>query len=91
MAPFPPRRASRWQKALRHRYQADVAVAVTGIAGPAGGTDAKPVGLTYVAVADERGHDVRRFVWDADRHGNKVRSAEAALTLMLERLDAPRG
>jgi PncC family amidohydrolase len=75
----------------RHRYQADVAVAVTGIAGPAGGTDAKPVGLTYVAVADERGHDVRRFVWDADRHGNKVRSAEAALTLMLERLDAPRG
>jgi PncC family amidohydrolase len=75
----------------RHRYHADVAVAVTGIAGPTGGTDSKPVGLTYVGVADAGGHDVRRFVWTEDRHGNKVRSAQAALELVLERLDAPRG
>lgn len=75
----------------RHRYGADLAVAVTGIAGPGGGSDAKPVGLTYVGVADSEGHDVRRFVWTGDRHGNKVRSAQAALELVLERLDAPRG
>jgi PncC family amidohydrolase len=72
----------------RKRYNAAVAVAVTGIAGPNGGTAAKPVGLTYVAVADDRGHDVRRHAWTADRHGNKVLSAEAALTLLLERLQA---
>jgi len=30
-------------------------------------------------------------VWDSDRHGNKMRSAHAALTIVLERLDAPRG
>ena len=75
----------------RRRYGADMAVAVTGIAGPAGGTDAKPVGLTYVAVADADGELVRRFVWDSNRHGNKMRSAHAALTIVLERLDAPRG
>jgi nicotinamide-nucleotide amidase len=74
----------------RRRYGADLGVSVTGIAGPGGGSDAKPVGLTYVGVADENGHDVRRFVWGGDRHDNKMRSAEAALTLVLERLDTPR-
>jgi len=64
----------------------DLAVSVTGIAGPGGGTDAKPVGLTYVAVADVDGHDVRRFVWPHDRSGDKRASAEAALLLLLERL-----
>jgi nicotinamide-nucleotide amidase len=73
----------------RLRYKADVAVAVTGIAGPGGGTEAKPVGLTYVGVADENGHDARRFVWSDDRHTNKLRSAEAALALVLERIAAP--
>ncbi len=74
----------------RRRYGADVAVAVTGIAGPVGGSAQKPVGLTYVAVADADGHDVRRHVWSSDRHGNKVRSAEAALTILLDRLGAAR-
>jgi PncC family amidohydrolase len=74
----------------RRRYEADIAVSVTGSAGPAGGTDSKPVGLTYVGVADERGNDVRRFVWDADRHGNKLLSAHAAMALVLERLDTRR-
>lgn len=75
----------------RQRYGASVAVSVTGIAGPGGGSDSKPVGLTYIGVADERGHDVRRHVWNGDRHDNKLRSAQAALELVLERLDAPRG
>ena len=75
----------------RARYGADVAVSVTGMAGPGGGSPSKPVGLTYIAVADEAGHDVRRFVWDGDRHGNKMSSAREALTIVLERLDAPRG
>ena len=71
----------------REHFRTSYAVAVTGIAGPSGGTDAKPVGLTYVAVADERGHDVRRFMWEGDRHANKLSSAGAALELLLERLD----
>lgn len=73
----------------RGRLGVDVAVAVTGVAGPDGGTAAKPVGLTYVAVADSSGDDVRRFVWDSDRTGNKRLSAAAALELLLERIAEP--
>jgi PncC family amidohydrolase len=69
----------------RRRLGVDVAVAVTGIAGPDGGTADKPVGLTYVAVADLDGSDVRRHVWSGDRSGNKRLSAAAALDFLLER------
>lgn len=68
---------------------ADIAVAVTGIAGPDGGSEAKPVGLTYVAVADARGGEVRRFLWAGSREENKRSSAQAALELVLERMASP--
>lgn len=73
----------------RARFGARIAGAVTGIAGPDGGSDAKPVGLTYVAVADEQGVDVRRFVWNGDRGENKRSSAEAVLQLLVERVASP--
>ena len=72
---------------IRRLLRVDVAVSVTGIAGPGGGDDAKPVGLTYIAVADADGADVRRFIWPFDRSGNKRASAAAALTLLLERVE----
>ena len=72
----------------RQRLGVDVAVSVTGVAGPDGGTADKPVGLTYVAVADATGSDVRRHVWTGDRATNKRSSAEAALELVLERLSS---
>lgn len=72
----------------RARFGADVAGAVTGIAGPDGGSAAKPVGLTYVAVADVDGVEVRRFAWSGDRAANKVSSAAALLELLLERVAA---
>lgn len=69
----------------RERFAADLAVAVTGIAGPGGGTAEKPVGLTYIAVADATGGTVRRHVWSGDREANKAASARGALELLLER------
>ncbi len=74
--------------AARDRLRASVGVSVTGIAGPDGGTAEKPVGLTYVGVADDRGVDVRRYHWPGDRASNKRASARAALELLLERLEA---
>lgn len=73
---------------LRTRLKADLAVSVTGISGPGGGTRAKPVGLAYVAVADDLGADVRRFVWTGDRTGNRESGARAALELLIERIFA---
>jgi len=72
----------------RERTGADLAVSVTGIAGPEGGTPQKPVGLTYIAVADEDGATVRRFTWSGNRTENKRQSVGAALELLLERIDA---
>ena len=68
----------------RERFSADLAAAVTGVAGPDGGSDAKPVGLTYVAVAAAQGVDVRRFVWNGDRSANKEASAAAVLEILVE-------
>ena len=72
----------------RERTGADLSVAVTGIAGPDGGSPSKPVGLTYVAVADGSGAVVRRHIWTGDRAENKRRSAAAALEILLERIEA---
>jgi len=71
---------------VRHRLHSDLAVAVTGIAGPGGGSDAKPVGLTYVAVADAAGEVVRRHLWSGNRAANKREAAATAIGLLLERL-----
>jgi PncC family amidohydrolase len=73
----------------RSRLGVDFAVAVTGVAGPDGGTAAKPVGLTYVAVAGPGGVDARRFQWSGDRVTNQYASAEACLELLLDRVLEP--
>lgn len=76
---------------VRERTGCDVAVAVTGVAGPDGGSAAKPVGLTYVAVAGATGHDVRRHLWSGDRAANKEQSAEAALDMLIRAIGEPPG
>lgn len=72
----------------RRQLGADLAVAVTGVAGPGGGSDEKPVGLTYIGVVDADGSDVQRVQWDLDRSGNKRASAAAALAFALARLES---
>jgi nicotinamide-nucleotide amidase len=72
----------------RQRLGVEAAVAVTGIAGPSGGGPDKPVGLTYVAVADPQGDVVERHHWSGGREANKLASAEAALELLLQRARA---
>ena len=67
----------------RRAFGSDLAVSVTGIAGPGGGTEAKPVGLVYICVASASGSQVQRHHWDADRDGNKRLSAAAALEVLL--------
>jgi PncC family amidohydrolase len=75
--------AAAMAEGARERLGCDYAASVTGVAGPGGGSEAKPVGLTYVAVAGPTGHDVRRHRWDGDRASNKELSAAAAVELVL--------
>jgi PncC family amidohydrolase len=71
----------------RRALVADIGVSVTGIAGPGGGTEEKPVGLTYVGVSGSMGTRVERHVWDGDRAANKAQSATAALRLLCDYLE----
>jgi nicotinamide-nucleotide amidase len=63
----------------RDRLDADVAVAVTGIAGPGGGTEDKPVGLVYVHAAGPMGERELRLDFPGDRETIRGRAAVAAL------------
>jgi nicotinamide-nucleotide amidase len=69
----------------RLRFDATLAVAITGVAGPDGGTEAKPVGLTYLALADARGTDVRRQSFGGDRSAVREAAVREALGWLAER------
>lgn len=77
------------QGALR-RFRADVAIAITGVAGPQGGTARKPVGLVYVGVA-ARGRRGRawRFRFRGGRARVRSQAAAAALEMTLRFLSTP--
>lgn len=68
----------------RSRTGADVAVALTGIAGPEGGTPAKPVGLVYIAVASPAGICVRDYHFTGSREDIRVAATRSALALALD-------
>lgn len=70
------------------RSHADVAVSVTGVAGPGGGSDEKPVGLVFLGLC-RQGQEARhqRCLFTGDRAEVRRQSVESALALLLEALD----
>jgi len=70
---------------VRALFDADIAVSVTGIAGPGGGTPDKPVGLTFIGLVwRDQPPQVRQHVWRGDREAIKTASANAALEWILQ-------
>jgi nicotinamide-nucleotide amidase len=79
-------------RGARERLGADVAVSVTGVAGPGGGTPEKPVGLVFLHVEGPDGFLARRLDFPGDRDAIRGRATAAALhlvrTLLSQRRDA---
>lgn len=71
---------------IRRRCNATYGLATTGIAGPAGGTPHKPVGLTFIGVAWEGGSQIRRVVYAGHRAAIRDRAAHGVLWLLYDRL-----
>jgi nicotinamide-nucleotide amidase len=68
---------------IRERANVSVGLSITGIAGPGGGTESKPVGLVYIGLDDGSGHPIaREFHFHGDRNVIKQRSSQAALDLL---------
>jgi PncC family amidohydrolase len=76
---------------IRSRIGADLTVSVTGIAGPDGGSAAKPVGLTYLALASANGADIQRHVLPGDREAIRNAAAAAALAWLVDVAEAGAG
>ncbi len=71
---------------VRRRAGTDFGLSVTGIAGPSGGTEEKPVGLVYIALASEIGTEHRKLTLPGDRSLIRWRASQAALDLLRRRL-----
>ena len=71
-------------RGARQALQADVAVSVTGLAGPGGDEFGNPVGTVYIGYCDERKNFSRHFCFSGDREAVRQAAIEVALKLVLE-------
>lgn len=72
--------------AVRERFAVDYGLGITGVAGPTGGTDGKPVGLVFIGLASASGVVVRQFQFSGDRSNVKFHSSQRALDMLRRKL-----
>jgi nicotinamide-nucleotide amidase len=68
--------------ALKHSH-AGCSIAVTGVAGPAGGSDEKPVGTVWIAIASQNQTWAQKFLFDGDRENIRLKTMESAVVQLL--------
>jgi nicotinamide-nucleotide amidase len=71
---------------IRKRAGSTFGISVTGVAGPGGGSPEKPVGLVYIALADDSQTTTRRFIFPGDRQFIRTLSVNAALDMIRRRI-----
>jgi nicotinamide-nucleotide amidase len=69
-------------RGIRERLGTTYGIGVTGIAGPGGGSEAKPVGTVHVAVSDAYYHEHRKLFWPASRTIVKWFSSQSAIDIL---------
>jgi PncC family amidohydrolase len=75
-------------RGIRNAMKTDIAISVSGIAGPGGGTPEKPVGTTWIGLVTSKGEWAQIFHFSGDREGNKKAAVDAALKMLLDCLQA---
>jgi nicotinamide-nucleotide amidase len=81
--------AGRMAEGARRVSGADIALAITGIAGPGGGSDGKPVGLVYLAIASAKGTDVKERTFKGDRLWIQTLAAYVGLAMVRDVCSRP--
>lgn len=75
-------------RGVRNILAVDFGLAVSGIAGPSGGTPEKPVGTTWIGLSAKGEEISQNFLFQGDRHQIKEQAAQAALNLLLGYLES---
>ncbi|KXA99597.1 hypothetical protein AKJ41_05180 [candidate division MSBL1 archaeon SCGC-AAA259O05] len=70
---------------VRTKSNVDIGISSTGIAGPTGGTEEKPVGLVYLGLSKGEETSVEKYVFSGNRLENKINACESALNLILKK------
>jgi nicotinamide-nucleotide amidase len=73
--------------AIREKYNTDYSIAASGIAGPGGGTDDKPVGTVWIAVATPDKVISEKFLFGKNRERNIQKTATAAFNMLKKELE----
>ena len=68
-------------------FTSDIGLSITGIAGPSGGSEEKPVGLVFIAVSNADREMVEEFRFDGDRDSIREKAVKAAIDLCIRFLD----
>ena len=76
-------------RGARRALGADLAISVSGIAGPGGGLPEKPVGATWIGLVAPDLERAEVFYWKGNRRENKEQSAQAAMQMVIEYLEQP--
>ncbi len=71
---------------VRKLFNTDYGISITGIAGPDGGTESKPVGTVWIGIADRNNVEAYHYIFSKDRAVNRNRSVGTALSLLMNKL-----